>query len=143
MIRRPPRSTRTDTLFPYTTLFRYALGVTEGRSELGDGTVLWLECNAAELNGVSFTKGCYVGQANTARTNWRQKVNRRMVVVSLGAADEKGQGIAYPALGWSGEHRRTGSIDAAEAPGRMREGLPAGAGQRPAVGQGVVYGHGV
>src|SRR3546814_18555044 len=30
MIRRPPRSTRTDTLFPYTTLFRsrlYALGV--------------------------------------------------------------------------------------------------------------------
>src|SRR3546814_11677955 len=27
MIRRPPRSTRTDTLFPYTTLFRSALGI--------------------------------------------------------------------------------------------------------------------
>src|SRR3546814_12654433 len=27
MIRRPPRSTRTDTLFPYTTLFRSADGV--------------------------------------------------------------------------------------------------------------------
>src|SRR3546814_18583428 len=27
MIRRPPRSTRTDTLFPYTTLFRSELGV--------------------------------------------------------------------------------------------------------------------
>src|SRR3546814_9102534 len=26
MIRRPPRSTRTDTLFPYTTLFRAAAG---------------------------------------------------------------------------------------------------------------------
>src|SRR3546814_16910660 len=26
MIRRPPRSTRTDTLFPYTTLFRASLG---------------------------------------------------------------------------------------------------------------------
>src|SRR3546814_5533831 len=26
MIRRPPRATRTDTLFPYTTLFRSALG---------------------------------------------------------------------------------------------------------------------
>src|SRR3546814_4982697 len=26
MIRRPPRSTRTDTLFPFTTLFRSALG---------------------------------------------------------------------------------------------------------------------
>src|SRR3546814_10560667 len=27
MIRRPPRSTRTDTLFPYTTLFRSGAGV--------------------------------------------------------------------------------------------------------------------
>src|SRR3546814_19270559 len=27
MIRRPPRSTRTDTLFPYTTLFRSHIGV--------------------------------------------------------------------------------------------------------------------
>ena len=51
----------------------------EGRAELGD--ILWLECNAAELNGVSFTKGCFVGQENTARMNWRSKVNRRLVVV--------------------------------------------------------------
>src|SRR3546814_4450670 len=28
MIRRPPRSTRTDTLFPYTTLFRSSLAAT-------------------------------------------------------------------------------------------------------------------
>ena len=48
---------------------RLALGVPEGRDELGD--VLWLETNAAELNGVSFDKGCYVGQENTARMNWR------------------------------------------------------------------------
>src|SRR3546814_18898589 len=34
MIRRPPRSTRTDTLFPYTTLFRSG-GV--GTSARGDG----------------------------------------------------------------------------------------------------------
>src|SRR3546814_13766280 len=27
MIRRPPRSTRTDTLFPYTTLFRSAVAI--------------------------------------------------------------------------------------------------------------------
>src|SRR3546814_10263105 len=31
MIRRPPRSTRTDTLFPYTTLFRSLLHRNEGR----------------------------------------------------------------------------------------------------------------
>src|SRR3546814_13504556 len=30
MIRRPPRSTRTDTLFPYTTLFRSAAGARPG-----------------------------------------------------------------------------------------------------------------
>src|SRR3546814_10179531 len=30
MIRRPPRSTRTDTLFPYTTLFRSGDGVADG-----------------------------------------------------------------------------------------------------------------
>ena len=62
---------------------RLALGVPEGRAELGEGETLWLECNAAELNGVSFTKGCYVGQENTARMNWRQKVNRRLLVVPL------------------------------------------------------------
>src|SRR3546814_11541805 len=32
MIRRPPRSTRTDTLFPYTTLFR-SLVFRQGRSQ--------------------------------------------------------------------------------------------------------------
>src|SRR3546814_12839127 len=31
MIRRPPRSTRTDTLFPYTTLFRSLCGPNVGR----------------------------------------------------------------------------------------------------------------
>src|SRR3546814_1581163 len=35
MIRRPPRSTRTDTLFPYTTLFRSPGGVRRRRVEPG------------------------------------------------------------------------------------------------------------
>src|SRR3546814_6064866 len=35
MIRRPPRSTRTDTLFPYTTLFRSGLGQMIGPSFAG------------------------------------------------------------------------------------------------------------
>src|SRR3546814_17575409 len=34
MIRRPPRSTRTDTLFPYTTLFRSELGLRHQIDEL-------------------------------------------------------------------------------------------------------------
>ncbi len=102
---------------------RLALGVTEGRAELGDGTTLWLECNAAELNGVSFSKGCYVGQENTARMNWRQKVNRRLVVVPIAEADAKRQVIAYPELGWSVEHRRVEGIDPAKAPAWMHSAL--------------------
>src|SRR3546814_5890269 len=34
MIRRPPRSTRTDTLFPYTTLFRSQLSFRSRRREM-------------------------------------------------------------------------------------------------------------
>src|SRR3546814_12500256 len=37
MIRRPPRSTRTDTLFPYTTLFRSVLGGSGQSSALPGG----------------------------------------------------------------------------------------------------------
>src|SRR3546814_6795422 len=35
MIRRPPRSTRTDTLFPYTTLFRSRAGLREPEKPIG------------------------------------------------------------------------------------------------------------
>jgi folate-binding protein YgfZ len=83
---------------------RLRLGVCEGRAELGD--LLWLECNAAELNGVSFTKGCFVGQENTARMNWRQKVNRRLVVVE-GRGGEQTR-VAYPELGLAVVHARVG-----------------------------------
>src|SRR3546814_6248884 len=37
MIRRPPRSTRTDTLFPYTTLFRSPRDDGRGRISAGQG----------------------------------------------------------------------------------------------------------
>lgn len=87
---------------------RLGQGVCEGAAELAD--LLWLECNAAELNGVSFTKGCYVGQENTARMNWRQKVNRRLVVVPLAASDPARQRAAYPDLNLAVDHRRVEDI---------------------------------
>src|SRR3546814_4186197 len=40
MIRRPPRSTRTDTLFPYTTLFRSQGLISKIGSALGFGTAV-------------------------------------------------------------------------------------------------------
>jgi len=87
---------------------RLSLGVPEGRAELGD--VLWLETNAAELNGVSFTKGCYVGQENTARMNWRQKINRRLLVVPLASSEEARRKVAYPELGVALDHLRVEAI---------------------------------
>ncbi len=86
---------------------RLRLGVCEGRAELGD--LLWLECNAAELNGVSFTKGCYVGQENTARMNWRSKVNRRLVVVPAKEPGPRTKAF-YPELGLAVEHRRVDDL---------------------------------
>jgi len=95
---------------------RLALGVTEGRAELGDAETLWLECNAVELHGVSFTKGCYVGQENTARMNWRQKVNRRLVVVPLARSDPARRRVEYPALGKAVDHLRIEDITPDIAP---------------------------
>lgn len=94
---------------------RLGLGVTEGRDELGSDRTLWLECNAGELNGVSFAKGCYVGQENTARMNYRQKVNRRLVVVPADAPGPRTR-IHYPALGLAVEHRRIDDLGAAILP---------------------------
>ena len=103
---------------------RLSLGVPEGRAEMGD--ILWLETNAVELHGVAFDKGCYIGQENTARMNWRSKVNRRLVVVPLSSSDEKRRKAAYDDLGLAIDHLRLSDIDVATAPDWMRPGLTSG-----------------
>ena len=101
---------------------RLSHNVCEG-AELTD--LLWLECNAAELNGVSFTKGCYVGQENTARMNWRAKVNRRLVVVPLSESQPARQRAAYPELGLAVDHRRVEDIRAEWMPEWLDPSSPA------------------
>ena len=96
-------------------MHRLSLGITEGVGELGAGETLWLECNARELNGVSFTKGCYVGQENTARMHHRAKVNRRLVVAPLTEAGPRTR-ATYPELGLMVEHRRTDALGDAIVP---------------------------
>jgi folate-binding protein YgfZ len=108
---------------------RLRLGVTEGRAELGSDRTLWLECNAAELNGVSFAKGCYVGQENTARMNYRSKVNRRLVVVPADTPGERSR-LHYPELGLAVEHRRVEDLSDAIVPEWLARGLCAVAADR-------------
>jgi hypothetical protein len=101
---------------------RLRFGVCEGRAELGD--ILWLECNAAELNGVSFTKGCFVGQENTARMNWRQKVNRRLFA-TVGGGGQRSR-VEYPEIDRSVVHARVDSIpDNAIIPDWLKPALAA------------------
>ena len=101
---------------------RLRLGVCEGAAELGE--LLWLECNAAELNGVSFAKGCFVGQENTARMNWRSKVNRRLLVVEGdGGARTR---IAYPEFRLAVVHARVDDLPPnAIMPGWLSAGMAA------------------
>ena len=101
---------------------RLRLGVCEGRAELGD--ILWLECNAAELNGVSFSKGCFVGQENTARMNWRSRVNRRLLVVETSESGPRTR-VVYPELGLAVEHRRLDDLAGAIIPAWLQASITA------------------
>lgn len=101
---------------------RLSLGVVEGVTELGDGETLWLECNARELNGVSFTKGCYVGQENTARMHHRDKIARRLVVAPSGEPQGRLR-ASYPDLGLMIELRRVEALGDAVTPAWLAAAL--------------------
>ena len=102
---------------------RLALGIFEGAEELGQDQTLWLETNAEELHGVDYDKGCYVGQENTARMHYRNKVNRRLIAVPLAQADEKRQRAALTDLGLSIELHRVEAIDPATLPAWLAEAI--------------------
>ncbi|RLN63238.1 hypothetical protein BBP00_00004272 [Phytophthora kernoviae] len=59
---------------------RITFGVAEGK-ELSDG--IPLENNLDLLQGVSFRKGCYVGQELTARTQFKGNIRKRLVPMAL------------------------------------------------------------
>ena len=104
---------------------RLSLGVTEGVAELGQDKTLWLEASARELGGVSFTKGCYVGQENTARMHHRSKVNRRLVVAPLSPETDRTR-ATYPELGLMVEHRRVEALGDAIVPEWLAAALAEG-----------------
>src|SRR3546814_14296954 len=58
MIRRPPISTRTDTLFPYTTLFRSSVLASRGRFPPSRDRVSMHCCSTHWKNCRSLRRGC-------------------------------------------------------------------------------------
>jgi folate-binding protein YgfZ len=60
---------------------RLALGLPDGSRDLEQGQTILLEAGFDELNGISWTKGCYMGQELTARTRYRGLIKKRLLPV--------------------------------------------------------------
>ncbi len=62
---------------------RLMLGLPDGTRDLEAEKTVLLEAGFDELHGVSWSKGCYMGQELTARTKYRGLVKRRLVPVAV------------------------------------------------------------
>src|SRR3546814_378994 len=98
MIRRPPRSTRTDTLFPYTTLFRSTAG---GKQKDGGK---YRQGKAGHGTSPSF--GCHQPTPDAHGCSTGIRWNRLKLTQDRKSAPRKGSRAA------------TGKEHAAKAPGR-------------------------
>jgi len=75
-------------------LHRLTLGIPEGGKDLVPEKSIPLECGFDELNAISWTKGCYMGQELTARTKYRGLVRKRLFPVKIkGPAPLEGREI--------------------------------------------------
>jgi tRNA-modifying protein YgfZ len=61
--------------------YRLEAGLPDGSKDLESDRSVLLEAGFDELGGVSWSKGCYMGQELTARTKYRGLVKRRLVPV--------------------------------------------------------------
>lgn len=62
---------------------RLSLGLPEGSRDLEAEKTVLLEAGFDELGGISWSKGCYMGQELTARTRYRGLLKRRLVPVQV------------------------------------------------------------
>lgn len=65
---------------------RIQLGLADGSRDMSVDKALLLENGFEELDGVSFSKGCFMGQELTARTRYRGLVKKRLLPVKIDGA---------------------------------------------------------
>src|SRR3546814_14724868 len=106
MIRRPPRSTRTDTLFSYTTLFR-----SQDRHEIGRVSERWVDGLHARHVGEIIRTACKIHEGKQGRDDPVNPLELHRVlfpcwqIVSVQAFAE---GSPQPGRAWRSEERRVG-----------------------------------
>ena len=64
-------------------LYRYKYCIPEGPKEIISGVSLPLETNLDLLEGISFEKGCFIGQEVNARIKWKGLVKKKYVPIEL------------------------------------------------------------
>src|SRR3546814_19610605 len=111
MIRRPPRSTRTDTLFPYTTLFRsdearFALTVGAGDLHVRAGN-LYFTASAYSGPGMQMPEKLTGGSIMAADKQWR----RHTMPTRKDAAHKLAGAVVQSLLTGSATERPDGLMD--------------------------------
>ncbi|CAF1194334.1 unnamed protein product [Rotaria sp. Silwood1] len=66
----------------------YQNGISEGIEDMPPGECIPLEYNIVFLNGVSFSKGCYIGQELVARTHHTGVIRKRLMPVQINNFEE-------------------------------------------------------
>jgi len=63
--------------------YRHFYGIPEGPKDILPGKSLPMECNIDFMNGISFRKGCYLGQELTARSHFTGVIRKRLMPIII------------------------------------------------------------
>src|SRR3546814_9583001 len=117
MIRRPPRSTRTDTLFPYTTLFR-----SEATRALGDALKLAQPGAKIDILVVD-AKASTKGHGSEPGADIARKLSRHGFDVTVHALSSDGENQSAGLVDFARRHRAELLVIGASAPERTSTSL--------------------